>query len=139
MYCQLSTSTATMFLNGTSSALAAASCTTIKSYYTITTSGLYYITTPQQVYCDMSANPPTTYTPGSSSVSTNPQSCRLLNIYFPTLTTNVYWLYASGSSTQAYCDMSSGSGWTMIMKLASNQFCYGDSKWTDNSPYNPSK
>ena len=139
VYCQLSTSPANMFLNGTSTALAATSCAAINMYYGLTTSGLYYINTPQQVYCDFTVSPVGQYTPGSSAVSTNPQSCRLLKIYFPSLATSVYWLYASGSSVQAYCDMSSGTGWTMIMKLGANQFCYGSAQWTNNQPYNPSK
>ena len=64
------------------------------------------------------------------------------NIRSP-LTNGLYYIDPNGGSPgdayQVYCDMTTNNGgWTLVMKLSKNDFCYGSSRWTDSSPFNES-
>jgi hypothetical protein len=71
-------------------------------------------------------------------------SCRALKTAQPDLEDGIYTIDADGEggagAFQVYCDMTTGEGgWTLVMKLSKNDFCYGSSKWTDASPLNADK
>jgi len=136
VFCSMTTTGTLITTSGRYAAFPAASCDAIRTYYAAP-AGIYYIVSVGRVYCDTTQNPASTWTPGTSAASTNPISCKALKVMFPDLASGVYWLRTSGTNNQAYCDMSSGSGWTLIMKMGGNAMCWGSGIWTSGTAYNP--
>jgi len=53
----------------------------------------------------------------------------------------IYWLDPNGGDPEdafrAYCDqITDGGGWTLVLKLSGNAFCYGSDNWRSVAPYN---
>lgn len=68
-------------------------------------------------------------------------SCKTLHEEDPYLLSGVYKIDADGPGGQppfdVYCDMiTNGGGWTLVLKLSSNEFCYNSVRWTDQFPHN---
>jgi len=69
-------------------------------------------------------------------------SCRKIKEDYPDTSDGVYTIEPQGDGEpfDVYCDMTSdGGGWTLVLKLSKDQFCYGSPKWTDSSPHNEDK
>ncbi len=71
-------------------------------------------------------------------------SCKAIHASYPALSDGVYTIDPDGDGGtdpfQVYCDMTTdGGGWTLIMKLSKNEFCYGSTRWTDQTPRNADK
>jgi len=78
------------------------------------------------------------YRASGESAALAAASCKAIRDAGGSIGSGTYWLIPDGSTTfEAYCDMSgAGGGWTLVMKLSSNQFCYGSGRWTDSSALN---
>ncbi len=46
----------------------------------------------------------------------------------PSSATGVYLLRMGSANITVFCEMLSDGGWTLVMKLAGNNFCYGANK-----------
>jgi len=70
-----------------------------------------------------------------------PASCVALHEGSPSLPSGTYVIDPDGGGPDApfavYCDMvTDGGGWTLVMKLSKNDFCYESERWTDEFGYN---
>ena len=71
-------------------------------------------------------------------------SCKALIADYPDLEDGLYSVDPDGDggadAFQVYCDMTTGDGgWTLVMKLSKNSFCYGSGNWTNSSAMNADK
>ena len=87
--------------------------------------------------CDTSCS--SSETCSASACEAEP-SCRQLLVDHPNAASGTYTIDPDGKGGaapfQVYCDMSIGSGYTLVLKLAADQFCFGSTRWTDDMPYN---
>ena len=71
-------------------------------------------------------------------VSPTPASCRAQKATNPSSADGIYTISpdgTSGNTFKVYCDMTTaGGGWTLVMKLGSNSYCYGSTNWTAKAP-----
>lgn len=76
-----------------------------------------------------------------TAICVAPRSCRALLVANPASASGPYSIDADGVGPSqpfvAYCDMS-GGGWTLVLKLAAGDFCYGSLRWDEQAPLNES-
>ena len=68
-------------------------------------------------------------------------SCKGIKAKWPATVSGVYSVDPDGAGGEApfevYCDMTTeGGGWTLVLKLSKNEFCYGSGRWTDSQALN---